>query len=389
MRVRYIVPVKRQVRILNHWPFAWHGGELRLIETDGFITSIQVSFAGQPSSLAPTFTPTPDGPIKAEIKGDDALMPVVQARLRRGLAYLQCQFQIDLDVGAMRAEYEPETDAERSESRLLGFSFGGGEASPLSLTYDLVTRAMMAPEGPDDPELVAGFMMAARRALFDGAFISAYRYAFLLFETLFGDGKFRTKDLKAQLKASQPFRRAVESAWKSYEFRRRARGAETQELIRTATSVDELIDHLVDMRGFYFHGQGKHPKGWRPDRPEEAETLADFATAIAQAIGADAAAPMFAKGLEELHFESAQRAGAVIVLTIDYTYREPERSFDQKGRVNFNVPGPTPTAKIAAEVAREFLRVFERETPVAALREARCTISAGEQEVFTLKVHVD
>lgn len=375
------------MRVRNHWPFSWLGGEFRLVETDGFVTAIEVSFGGQPSSLAPDFTPTPGGATKATITGYDTLMPIVQQRLRRGLAYIQCQFQLELALDRIRSDYEPETDAERAESKLLGLSRGGAP-SPLGLTYDMITRAMMAPVGADDPELVAGFVMSARRALFEGAFISSYRYAFLLFETLFGDGKFRTNDLKARLKAAPAFRKAVEQAWREFQIRPRAGGAETQQLLRSATTVDPLIDHLVERRGFYFHGQGRHPKAWRPDRPEEAETLADFAVAIAQVLGSAAAAPMFEPDLGRQHFESAQRAGATIVLTVDFTYREPEQTFDRKGQMNFTVPGPQPTAGMAAEIAREFLHRFTHEAPQSALREARCTTGLEQREVFTIEVHV-
>jgi hypothetical protein len=115
VRIRYTVPVERKVRVVNHWPFTWLGGEFRLVETDGLITAIQVTFSGQPASMAPHVARHDEGKIRATISDRDRLMPVIQRRLRRGLAYVQCMFQVEFEIARIKSEFEPESDDERKQ----------------------------------------------------------------------------------------------------------------------------------------------------------------------------------------------------------------------------------------------------------------------------------
>ncbi len=210
----------------------------------------------------------------------------------------------------------------------------------------------------------------------------------MLFETLFGEGQFKSAALKKALKGADTFRAAVQQARNNPVFPPNSAVSDTEALLATATSIEPLIDLLVDKRGFYFHGHANSKRAWRQDQQESAKGLAEFALDIVQALGMKAAQPLFADELAAKHFNSAKAAGAMHVLNIDFAYRQPEEAFDRQGQVNYNVPGAKPTGALAAEIAREFLHRFTQDMPQAALRRARGTVGPDHQPVFTLEVHV-
>lgn len=386
MLVRYTVKFKSPVLIDDHWPFPLLGGELRIIETDGLASGMEITFTGQPATIAPKVQRPSDGTTNLNIIERDTLLPQVVSRLRGALAYLQCHFGVDFAINEPETSYEPETDAERDDVEMFGFNLGKAVHHPI-ITYDFWTRAIMAAE-TGAPAFEASSVHVARRAMTEGRYIDAFRYAFLLIEAFYGEGKFKSAQLKAAFSSSDELKGFVAYVLKNPMPPKRRHGSPTERLLSSNPSVEAVLAHLVDQRGFYFHGNARRVNAWAPHEQDTAEALCLLALEIAMQISLKGASPMYGDAIAQRHFDTAVQAGAIMTLKVQYTYQELEYVSPHAAILNMRVPGTEVTPRMALYVAQQFLAAFEHETPHAALLQASCVVEDTNQPVFDLNIHV-
>ena len=373
MRVRYLVQLKEPFRLEDHWPISIMGGDFRVVSKDGKATAFEITFAGQSVDLAPMVEPHEEGDSKLSIIVRDTLLPFVRMQLEKAFSYLQCYFDVEVLIGEIEIEYAGETEEEEKQIKVTSSS-AKREKWPLSMPYDLLTRAIMVAEAGQAPEFEARLVSAARTAMLQERYIDSFRYSFLLIESLYGDGKFKTAQLKEALKGSADFKPLVTTALKVRMSPMRPQNSDTEKLLAASPATEAVIDHLVEKRGFFFHGNVKRKDAWRPHEQQAAETLALLSLEIAMLISHAAAAPMFDETFSQRHFDDAKRVGAIMTMNVSFRFREPEDTFDRNGRMDISVPGTKATPKMAVYVAKNFLERFVNVAPVADLKSATCTV---------------
>jgi hypothetical protein len=361
-------------------------GTLRLLEENGRAKAIQITFTGEPLTHAPRIEEHAKGPVKATITGRDDRLMLVKRQVEDAVAFLECLYNVDLATEQIEAKYEGENPEEEDKIDVKGMKVGVNER-PLPLTFDMLTRAFMAAETSDGPKFQATLVKAARTSLFSQLYIDSFRYSFLLIEALYGEGQFKKAGLKAALKANGSFVAHVSEALRGVMPPKGNHSSDTLILLAGNPAAEAVIDHLVEKRGFYFHGNVKRKDAWRPEEQHHAEALALLALGIAQQIAQDGAAPIFQPELGRRHFQEAMDAGARIVFEVSFTFREPEESFSRNGVLRINTPGTKVTGKQAFAIAQEFLRHFEHDAPVAALEHASCRVQGSGERVFDLTFH--
>lgn len=386
MRIRYIVPFKSKIIIDDHWEIPMQGGKLRIIEESGYAKTIELTFEKQPLEYAPSFQKRAPYEAMTTITGHDERMAFVKRQLDNAATFLECFHDVELITEEIEAKYEGETLEEETRLSIKSISMGRHD-SALPLSFDMFTRALMAAEKYDGPRFEVAFVKSARKMLKNQEFINSFRYSFLLIESLYGNGQFKTPSLQAALKSNQEFRNIIELAIKDMIPAKNDRSSDTAKLILTKPKTDDIINHLVEKRGFYFHGNVKRKDAWKPDEQDAAESLALLAIGIITKITMKAAEPMFVAALEKRHFEDAMHVGAKIVFEIKFRFREPEENFDRQHQFNITMPGTKVTPRTAFAVAQHFLHVFQHNQPVSALYEAECKIQGTEEKVFNLTFH--
>lgn len=386
MRIRYTVPFKRPIIIDDHWEIPIQGGKLRVVEEDGYAKALELTFEKQPLEYAPHLQRHTQGNAVATITGRDHRMIFVKHQLDNAATFLECIHDIELITDEINAKYEGETPEEEAQIAIKGSSMGR-HTPALPLSFDMLTRAIMAADKQDGPKFEATLVRTARKSLGKQEFINSFRYSFLLIESLYGEGQFKKAGLQAALKANQEFRDIVELTTKDVIPAKNDRNSDTAKLLSAKPLADEVIDHLVEKRGFYFHGNIKRRDAWKPDEQGAAESLALLAIGIVSKISIKAADAIFAPDLNQHHFEDAMRAGAKIVFQIYFKFREPEEKFDRDQRFNIIMPGTKPTPRTAFACAQQFLQMFQHNLPASALREAECTVQETGQKVFNLTFH--
>lgn len=385
MRVHYTVPFKRKIIIDDHWEIPVQGGKLRIIDEAGYAKALELTFEKQPLEYAPQLKRSSKGEV-ATITGHDHRMTFVKRQLDDAATFLECLYDIELLTDEIDAKYEGETPEE--EARITVKSLSMGRHNPaLPLSFDMFTRAIMAAEKCDGPRFEATLTGSARRAIEVQGYINSFRYSFLLIESLYGKGQFKKEGLQAALKTNQEFRDIVEFAIKNMIPAKDDHHSDTAKLLAKKPKTDDVINHLVEKRGFYFHGNIKRQDAWKPHEQGTAESLALLALSIATKISMKAAEPIFAPELEKRHFEDAMRTGAKIVFEIKFKFREPEEKFDREHQININMPGTKVTPRSAFTAAQHFLQVFQHNQPVSALREVECLVQGSREKVFNLTFH--
>lgn len=359
-----------------------------MLEENGRAKGLQVTFTGEPHTYAPDIQEVADGPVKAHITGRNDRLMLVKHHVEQAAAFLECLYNVDLATDEIEAKYEGETPEEEKLIAVKGMKVGKAE-HPLPLTFDMLTRSFMAAEAMEGPKFQATLVKAARNSLFCKQFIDSFRYSFLLIESLYGDGKFKTAAQNTALNSNASFVDIVKRALVSVMPPKSNERSYTSDLLATNPSPKDVIAHLVDKRGFYFHGNLKRHDAWKPNEQGSAEHLALLAVGIAQEITMEATSPIFDPLFGSRHYNDAMNAGAKIVFEINFSYREPEEQFVREGKLLINTPGTKVTGKQANAVAQQFLQHFEHNTPVAALRSASCKVQNGGQKVFDMAFHVN
>lgn len=388
MRIRYLVKFEKPIRLEDHWPISVFGGQLRIVTEGRLATGLEVMFTDQSVNLAPASERHDIGEGKATITIRDNLILFVRMQLEAAFTFLQCHFDVDILIDEIEHSYEAESPEEEEQIKIKKYSKNKAEI-PLQLPYDLFTRALMAAEFGPAPDFEVTLVRAARTAMKEKKYIDSFRYAFLLIESLYGEGRFKSAQLKAALRASTELKEMVERAIRERLRPKRPGNSDTEQLLAQSPAAEVVVDHLVDKRGFYFHGNRKRKDAWQPHQQDAAEALCLLTLEVALQIAHEAAAPMFDEAFSQRHFEDAERVGAIMTMQVKFEYQEPADDLPRTATMNIRVPGTKATPKMATYVLKAFLERFEHVTPVADLRSATCTVNDTEQPVFELVLHGD
>jgi hypothetical protein len=377
MDARFRFALKRPFLLTEHWPLDGYGAELSF-EVEGIeARAIVVTFKNQRTDLAPSTMPLTQGPYKAQITIQGRLEALARNIARRFIDYANLYFSLEVDLDAMEAQYIPADEAERARMQL--FSYSKKKERPLlHLPFDMLSQAFFAGEGGDDPSFPSRMSQLAREALIDGQNIDAFRYSFLLLEATYGDGKFKTKELARALCETDASRQLIEGTIDGIQKRPSEAGTAAVELIKAHSTVDALVSHLIDRRGFYFHGNLAHSKAWHPDRQDEARGLAEVGVDLAGRVAHVAASAMFTPEINTRFLKNAKSHGAIMQVEVHFRFIDQEGR-QQAGRLDFEAPGLSASSDLVIKVNRHFLDWVEAEVRGGKLVSSVARIKDGPE----------
>jgi hypothetical protein len=206
--------------------------------------------------------------ISNDLKLNDPRLPFVQFEMR-SLETALSLFSVD-SIGSDYPEIEwfPENDAEKNAVQVRKFQMTPDNDFPACpLSFDLMARTVIAAIDLLEVELPLSFFRQGRIAYGKRRYIEAIYQFYFMFETMFGNGKPKSKPIKNEFKKSTELRSAAE------DFLKNAGGPFLSEDLANQVSekfkgfdVDRLIDYMVDLRGFLHHHTSKRKNMWHPSR---------------------------------------------------------------------------------------------------------------------------
>jgi hypothetical protein len=356
-----------------------------LDETDGLVTGFLLTFRNQPTSASP-LVEEGDGIARLKITERDDHGVISSTVVRRAMSYIQCLFDVEINLEAGETKYEAERPEEEDEIAVKAFAVGA-EQRPLTITYDFITRALIASEkGIGDPDFVSRLTSFARREEIQKRHIDSFRYSFLLFEALYGRGKFKSEALKQALGNAPEFVGAVQQVL-SEGGSDRLVGATAKAVLAAYPTPSKLISEFVDKRGHYFHGNVKKAVPWHPDKQAEAEGLASVALSVAHKIALLSAEPLWHPEVVEQHQQRAFSAGAKYMLEVSFTYRNQDEPFDRQGNLRMNYPATKATPVLAMHAIQDFLSTFQHDAPLGAVKTVTAKCPDGKV-LFEITVNI-
>jgi len=320
------------------------------------VKAITVSFSGQPTNLAPRVDDAGNMP-RVQIGG--VLEQRARHIVRRFQDFISLYFQVEVDLDQFDYSYEPENNEERKSMDLFGFTMKR-EETPSVIPFSMMAQALLATESDEDPSYVATLLRMGRRSLRDEQSIEAFRYFFMLFEAIFGDGKFKKEALEHAFLTNESFVSAIETSLEELQNDSIKRSSPARRLLSDLPNAANVISLLVERRGFYFHGNIRRAGSWHPDRQKDAEALAWLAGDIATEVAGNFSGPMHAEDMNTRYKSAAAIKGALMNIQVQFGI-EAEGDKPEVRTMSFDVPGTILTSDMAVSVLKNVLEWAEVE----------------------------
>ncbi|MFS8050870.1 hypothetical protein [Rhizobium sp. BR 314] len=380
MNIRYKFRFKRPFILEDAWPVQTKDMLVELERNGLEATHIVVTFHNQPVSLAPKLTPMDSGPIASRLEMRDSMRTKAVQTIRRFQHFASIHHAIEVNTDDVDVEFIPTDDAEREMIAVSKFQAAATKPKA-RLTFSMVAQALFATESEDDPSFVVSFLQMAREASLERRYIDAFRFCFLLFESLYGGGKFKTSQLVDEMLSHADFEAMVTQTIDDFLIDPLHEGSKAKELVANHATAKSMIEYLVDRRGFYFHGNIKRKDSWRPDEQQHAEDLSEFTMFLAMAVADSMAAAMFVPGIGRRYFENAKQFGAIMTATIRYRTRDEHDRFHDD-IIDIEAPATVATNDLAIRIHHQFLDWAQTELHDVSLVSAIAKDKATGVELF-------
>ncbi|MCZ6625574.1 MAG: hypothetical protein O7B35_15325, partial [Deltaproteobacteria bacterium] len=196
-----------------------------------------------------------------------------------------------IEIESPGENWEAESEEERAQLEL--FSFGPSRKSPPDearpmITFDLVARSFLAARRARSTEVALSFFRKGRNDFLEKRHIEADYDFYFMFESLFGCGKTKNYQVKAEFKKASQLRSALEEILSApqplADFRPGPQTLAEFEGCYCGKTVDEVIDGIVELRGFLHHYTAERPGIWHPEGHAPYECHAMFLVRVAQTI---------------------------------------------------------------------------------------------------------
>lgn len=380
MDIRYRFPLKRTFILEDAWPLEGHGAVVELEREGQEVTHIVVTFHDRPVSLAPELTTSNLASVTTSIEMRDGLQIIASQIVSRFQHFLNIHHTLEIDLNDVEVEFVPTDDEEKSKINIFGIKTTN--ASPKSrISFSMVSQAFFATESNDDPSFTVSFLQLARQASLERRYIDAFRYCFLLFEALYGEGKFKTPQLVEAMMSHSDFVALVAQTIADFRTDPLHRRSKAKKLAQDNPEPRAMIEYLVARRGFYFHGNVKRRDTWRPDQQQTAEALSDFTMFLALAVADSMAGAMFSPEMGKRYFENAKQFGAIMPILIRYKLRD-EHDFVRDQSLRMNTPATVATNDLAMRVHLQFLQWAQTELHGTSLVSLIAIDEATGDELF-------
>lgn len=314
MRIQFEYPVQTALRLKELWPITVADVKMEWKMKGDEPVALIASCAMTEQDRLPTFTETKSGRVAGHIDAGhlsrhDQVEKVV--RTVQGLVTLFAT--IDIDFEDCKTSWQAENEEEEKQLQLNELRYGMERHdlwNPRPLSYEFIARAMLSSDTLSDQEVTLAFLRRGRRDFHAGDYILSFYNFFFFLETQFAPGYSDPKKVKKALLEAKPIRQALATLRSEEEFRDKAAA-----LLKM--SDEDLIKHLVKMRGTLHHHAQRRPGAWHPDKSRTVEAEAEILHTLVHAIAFQKCnGVMFAEDMSAKLRGSAEAAGALTYVKV-------------------------------------------------------------------------
>jgi len=265
MKCKYSFPVTARITLPCPLIFQRGNRTFSLELDNGRLSRLAVTVDDFPEAALPQVKKTP--PVAITFPTDpelESLLPDVRT-LEGALTIWGVQ---RIDTVRFKSEWIPENAEERAKLDLFGFERNREEEgrSYPAPAIDLLLRTIVSVEKFRGWEVPLNFNRRGRLAVIQERYTEAFYEFYFFIESLYGNGKFKTHAVTAEFNASIELNAAIQEAVADPDFELKSDPvlrAEFQKHYATEPHT-EIVQRLVEMRGFLHHHSSKNKKAWNP-----------------------------------------------------------------------------------------------------------------------------
>ena len=309
MRIKYEIKFDEPLNIDGDWPLDLpSGGKFQIKRENGKAVAFTVEFTEKPSDI---FSVKDGVNSITDFRWNE--MMLFYDRLK---SYLQCVSEIDFDPQEVYAHYLGETEEEKKQILMYKMVISKPEERT-TIDHEILAAAVFSSYNDDNqaPYFLGELKRMSRRSKRERRYVDSFRYDFLIMETLYGKGKFKTKQLADAMKSEKQFLDILQRAKEQTSLRIATIKDETETLICSSCSSEDLVDHIIKMRGYYFHGN-KRMTGRRDRRVDEALTLCNFSNYTTSMVLQELTSHIYEYDSWKQYEECAKREGMITELDL-------------------------------------------------------------------------
>lgn len=275
MKAQFKFPILGQIKLDPSGVFPIVRKERRfdfLLDANHMLTHVRVTASIEEDDI-PKSIGSKENIKKAVL--DSAILKDVIKQMHKLEALLSVWNNIrSIDTEVFEIEWIPESDTERHPFNLTKFQATRPEYEPSELEpmpYDLIARSVLAIEKGKGISIISGFFRKGNWDFSNEDYIDAIYDYYLILETLFANGKFKSAEVKKQFGNSMELRSFFEKAfaepiesWLDNELHSEF----LSHSIYSTKDFERYIEHFVMTRGKLHHHSLKNPNAWDPNQPQ-------------------------------------------------------------------------------------------------------------------------
>lgn len=184
----------------------------------------------------------------------------------------------DIDLEKVDQKWMPETDLEKSGTSVLGTCVGYvpiDEKPTTNYLVDMVVRTILVADELSAEAIPCEFYRLGYVALVERQFIPAIFNFYFVLEYMFANGKFRKREVIRQLMASSSLSESIDTTRNELRLDAGLRSSISSEQWANLVncyidaSNQEVIEHIVSLRGLLHHQSAKRSDNWSPNRQKD------------------------------------------------------------------------------------------------------------------------
>ena len=289
MKCKYTFKIEGEIKPALDYKIPLRGYLYDFILENGFIKHLCVTVPNYNESYLPKVTNHKEGKVKASIHIPiDPHIWAIQEELRTFQGFMALFGLKSIEIDNPKIEWIPENEQEKKKLQLFGtgpISYSKSQLPARPLAHDILIGALIASKETNESrsiEIPLNFYRKGTHDIFERRYIEAIYDFYFVLETLYGDGKFKKKALIEKFTQAKELRNSIQKALDAPDHEiiadKNLSQIYTQKI--ASKSIDEIISHIVELRGFLHHHTIKNKRIWHPDNHKEYKVEALFLLTI-------------------------------------------------------------------------------------------------------------
>lgn len=285
MKCKYTFKINGCLKVSNLKPITIRGWTFEFLAKEDIVDKLSVTVPANNPEDRPTIIQTPKTRSKATITVPSPSYLFIKREVRAIDGALSL-FGIDtIELNEPLREWIPENEEDKRSLELFNFKSSRGKVDVSKLpdiSFDIIARAVISADDISDIEPQLAFWRKGNIDRNEERYIEAIYDFYFFLESLFAGGKTKNYMVKEAFKQSEELRDVIEEIFKNPRMMISPDPTQLSRFMKKygGMSVDDIIEHIVELRGVLHHHTPKRKNMWHPEEHARYESESNLLGAI-------------------------------------------------------------------------------------------------------------